>query len=403
LSQLLLGSEMCVKVGIIIPVVGIPIQEYLFDIYDGLAPLERKVVGFWRRKDGWVPDSRDLVVIASSSIRDRLLNKIYRMTSKFSREAQERHTYVPPLPLEWRRRFRGCVTEGDLDVLLIMYGGTGVAILDELEHLKIPVVVNFGGSDSQIGDNVRWYAEGLQRLWQRADKCVFISEFLRQQACSRGCPAEKSEVIYRGKQVCEKPSSARSNSEVRFICAASMLPVKGHRYLIEAFRLAKEKSGAIELWLIGEGPLMRDFKSLVNKLGLSGSVKFLGMLSPADVRNLMLDSDVYVQASVRAPDGAEEGLGNAVLEAQACGLPAIVFGSGALSEVVCDHISGFIVPEQNIEAMADAMVTLAGDTGLRGNMSEAAHQNIMEKFNLSTINKMWRETLCDVVRSHRKP
>jgi glycosyltransferase involved in cell wall biosynthesis len=303
---------------------------------------------------------------------------------------------VPTLPIEWRKRFRDCIKRNAFDVLVVVYGGTGVALLPEIENLKIPIAVSFCGSDAQMSDNNKWYADQLKRLWNRADKCIFVCEFLKEQACRRGCPVEKSSVIYSGKRICRKPAGVADKCNVRFICAASMLPVKGYKYLIEAFSYVRKKTGNSELLLIGDGPLRADLELLAEELDVKDSVRFLGTLAWEQVQDEMQGSDIYVQASVKASDGGEEGLPMAVLEAQACGLPAIVFRSGGLCEIIDNGENGFLIPERDTKAFGEAMIALAQDADLRRRMSEVAQQKILDRFDQEKSDRTWREMLYEL-------
>jgi len=65
--------------------------------------------------------------------------------------------------------------------------------------------------------------------------------------------------------------------------------------------------------------------------------------------------------------------------------------SGGLVEIVKDHETGFIVPEKDIEAMAEAMTLLAEDNDLRARMGQAARKRMKEKFDINKQNAIWRQ------------
>lgn len=390
------------QLGFVIPIAGQIHQIYLWRVYQGLEPIRRKMISFWRQANGWMQRDEDLILLSSSSIDWRFLNRCLRKGRSFSSALTMQDEYIPTTPIEWRRRFRECLVQYNIGALLIIYGGTGVALLSELEELNIPIAVNFGGSDAQMGDHNPWYAKNLKRLWKRADMCVFISEFLMRQACQKGCPVEKSRVIYRGCIIPEKHVQFGNDSSVRIICVANHLPVKGHQYLLEAFAHAKKKNRNIRLSLIGDGPLKEQLQLLVQKLGLNNSVRFLGTVRWDKVQNELSCSDIYVQPSIRAADGREEGLGNSVLEAQSLGLPAIVFCSGALVEIIEHDQNGLVVPEKDTRAMSQAIIRLAESPDLRLRMSKAARQKMREKFGLAKINNIWRNTVLELIQKGKK-
>ena len=227
--------------------------------------------------------------------------------------------------------------------------------------------------------------------------CVFNSQFLMRQACERGCPAEKSRVIYRGCVIPTSPPVRWKDSAMRFACVGNFLPVKGHRYLVEAFACVKRHLEEAELLLIGSGPLEIQLRHLVQEIGLGDSVVFKGSMMRADVHRILSTVDIYVQPSVKTADGREEGLPNATVEAQAMGLPAVVFRTGGLGEVVEDGQTGIMVAERDVEAMAKAMVLLARNGDMRLRMSEAGFRRVNDKFNIEKQNLIWRRTITELM------
>ena len=90
-------------------------------------------------------------------------------------------------------------------------------------------------------------------------------------------------------------------------------------------------------------------------MDLGDSVRFVGLAPPATVAEVMRSSDIYVQ-----PTSFAEGFGIAVVEAQACWLPAIVSNIGGLVEAV-DPTSGTVVPPRDPDAFAAAIIRFAND------------------------------------------
>jgi colanic acid/amylovoran biosynthesis glycosyltransferase len=112
------------------------------------------------------------------------------------------------------------------------------------------------------------------------------------------------------------------------------------------------------------------------QLGVEKSVHFLGGLPPAKVREEMLAADVFLHASV------SEGFGNAVIEAQAMGLPVLCSDAGGLPENVVDGETGFVVPRRDSQALAKKLAVLARDPALRHRMGQAGRARAMERFRL---------------------
>jgi glycosyltransferase involved in cell wall biosynthesis len=368
-------------------------QQYIRYLYEGLAPLKRKLISCWLDPNGWkLADGEISLLLSCDFLPWKVLNTLHFALYRSIAGAVGVSMEVPIMPLGWVKKFREYLGRYNFAALLIFMGGYGAAVLPELLRVDLPVAIMFGGPDAIIADYNRWYRKKLLQLWKRADICIFVSNFLKQEAIKRGCPAYKSVVLYHGVPMLAEPVENRDRDFIRFICIARFVPWKGHEYLIRAFSLAKQTVKNIRLSLVGgSGSLGIKLKELTISLGVGDSVDFLGPMRWESVQKELCNSNVYVQPSIKTEDGKEEGLGCAVLEAQGVGLPAIVFSSGGLVETVVDGKTGIVVPVRNISAMAEAMLLLAKNADMRSKMGRAAHQWVKDRFELNKQNAEWRK------------
>ncbi len=143
---------------------------------------------------------------------------------------------------------------------------------------------------------------------------------------------------------------------------------KGHRYLLQALAAARSAIPSIVCLIAGDGPLRYTIETHVRTLGLEGVCRFLGDV-PA-VETVLAAADVAVLPSVF------EGMPNVVLEAMAMGCPVIATAVGGSSELVRDGETGFLVPEADAAALADALLELARSpercSGMRARSREIA-------------------------------
>lgn len=123
-----------------------------------------------------------------------------------------------------------------------------------------------------------------------------------------------------------------------------LAPEKGHKYLIQALPLLPKQT---HLVIAGHGSEFVPLNELVTKLGLSDQVTFLGRVD--DMVSFYQSLDVFCLPSLN------EGMPLAPLEAQACGVPAVVTATGASREALCP-ISGRIVQKANPQALAAALL-----------------------------------------------
>jgi len=173
---------------------------------------------------------------------------------------------------------------------------------------------------------------------------------------------------------------------------AALTPRKGHSLLLKAMALAakvpiKSNEGPIRrqrlLCLVaGSGPSRDRIEAEVGEQGLGEYVRLLGPLE--DPRALLRALDIFVMPS------RMEGLGVAVLEAMACGLPVVACAVGGLREAVEHERTGLLVAPDDAQMMARALMRLAMAPGLRAAMGAAARETAIARFSLE---EMARRTL----------
>jgi glycosyltransferase involved in cell wall biosynthesis len=152
---------------------------------------------------------------------------------------------------------------------------------------------------------------------------------------------------------------------------------KGHRYLLESLPQIRRSVPGAHLVLFGSGDLEKDLRRQAERLSLNGGLTFAGFRP--DAARYLPALDVFVLSSV------EEGLGTSILDAQAAGIPVVGTRAGGLPEAVSAGVSGFIVPPRDPVALADAVLRLLRDPGLRERMGRAGRQWVQERFSTARM------------------
>ncbi len=188
-----------------------------------------------------------------------------------------------------------------------------------------------------------------------------------------GLPREKITVIYNS--LVFPPAAAQSrNAALRhqqgagpgtvvLLCVAMFRPEKNQRELIE-LAATLPASGDWQLWLAGTGETVASCERLVEERGLASRVKFLGFHT--DPSPLYRAADVAVHAS------RSESLSNFLIEAQAHGLPAVVYVAQGISECFRPDETGWVVPAGNRAAFLQRLTPLLADEGFRRRCGEQA-------------------------------
>jgi glycosyltransferase involved in cell wall biosynthesis len=207
-----------------------------------------------------------------------------------------------------------------------------------------------------------------------------VSEFIRNEALARGFPAEKTVVHYTGidTDVFRANPTILRGPIVLFVGRLALN--KGCEYLIRAMASLQKVKPEIRLVVIGDGPLRNRLEEQAS--AVLGNFEFLGVQSPAVVRDWMNRATVFSVPSVTISSGEAEGFGMVFAEAQGMGLPVVSFAIGGIPEVVAHEQTGFLVPERDWEALAARLLVLLQNQDLWRQFSEAGKVRVEKLFSI---------------------
>lgn len=151
---------------------------------------------------------------------------------------------------------------------------------------------------------------------------------------------------------------------------ANFKAAKDHANLLHAAAKVREELPEARFVLVGQGPLEQPTRRLAAELGLDGTVVFAGFRT--DAPRLAAAFDVFTLSSTY------EGLPIALIEAMALGKPVVVTGVGGTPEVVSDGAQGVVVPPRDPAALADGLLRLLRDAGLRTRMGALARERAFD-------------------------
>lgn len=152
----------------------------------------------------------------------------------------------------------------------------------------------------------------------------------------------------------------------RLIHVASLNPVKNQVMCLRALRLVVDKLPFVRLDIVGEDWLDGALQRTVHELGLTDHVHFHGLLESETMTPLLHQAHLYLQSSWH------ESQGVAVCEAAVAGVPTVGTPVGLVAELAPD--ASWVVPHNDAEAMADAILTLLGDRAQRERLAHAAQR-----------------------------
>jgi glycosyltransferase involved in cell wall biosynthesis len=173
-------------------------------------------------------------------------------------------------------------------------------------------------------------------------------------------------------------ASVRSACSAANGCVGRLSPEKGQKILLQAFKLVLQKTENVRLWLIGDGIDRENLKVMSEELGVSERVEFWGMRS--DIPELLAQMDLLVQAS------HYEGLGIAIQEAMATGVPVIASEIGGIPELIEQGKTGIMTPVGDTEGLAYEIIRMINlDAADRNRMIRNARESVESRFSKATV------------------
>lgn len=149
---------------------------------------------------------------------------------------------------------------------------------------------------------------------------------------------------------------------------AALTVEKGPADLLRAAARVLAVRSEVCFLVVGEGSLRPQMEKLAAELGIAGHVVFTGFRQ--DAADLLAMFDVFVMSS------HSEGLGTSILEAQAAGVPVVATRAGGIPEIVADGANGLLVPPRSPELLADAILRMLTDDGLRRSCARAGRESV---------------------------
>jgi glycosyltransferase involved in cell wall biosynthesis len=156
-----------------------------------------------------------------------------------------------------------------------------------------------------------------------------------------------------------------------------LVPAKGLEVLLRAWAEVTRRHGDPTLILVGGGPLEEAIAKQVRDLALQEHVVMLG--ARTDVPDLLRAADIYVSSS------KTEGMSNAILEAMSTGLPVVATRVGGAGDIVEHGTTGLLVPADDADQLANALVQVISDAPLRLRMAHAARKRALDEFSLPSV------------------
>jgi glycosyltransferase involved in cell wall biosynthesis len=207
--------------------------------------------------------------------------------------------------------------------------------------------------------------EALIPVAYRRSRFLAISESTRDDLVQRGIRATRVAVVHCGMDhdsYCPDPRVARAASPT-IVFVGRLRRYKGLDWVMRAMPRVLRAVPDARLEVIGDGPYLAELRLGAARLGVAHAVQFRGFLPRADKVRAMQSAWVLVQPSPK------EGWGLTVVEGAACGTAVVAADSPGLRDSVKRDVTGLLVPFDDVEALAAALIRVLTDPALRDRLA----------------------------------
>ncbi len=255
---------------------------------------------------------------------------------------------------------------------------TGAAVMKASEKYGKPFVIHGHGLDVffdesyQGAKNCEKIAKTCQLVYEKANAVVGVSGKVLEKIERRVDLSGRGFVAYNGVDTDKfVPAEKKETDTLTVVSIGNLIPLKGHRYLLQAIKLLKDRGmEKVKCIIAGRGYLEEELKELARSLEIMEQVEFKGYVPYGEVVTLLQESDAFVLPSYY------EALGCVYLEAMSCGLPAVGCWENGIDEIIAHGEDGYLVENHGVEQIVECLHSLC-DAALREKIGKAAREKVV--------------------------
>jgi teichuronic acid biosynthesis glycosyltransferase TuaC len=241
----------------------------------------------------------------------------------------------------------------------------GVAAAMVARAFNKPFAVTARGSDINLIATYARPRRMMQWAAQRASACIGVSQALVNAMQALGMPGQRLHVLRNGVDLqrfyplpqADARAAVGQQGSPLLLSVGNLIPLKGHDLCIDALAALLPDFAQARLVIVGAGPEKDRLWQHAQSRGVQSQVHLAGSVPNAELAKWYSAADVLMLASSR------EGWPNVLLEAMACGTPAVATQVGGIPEIICNQNAGLTVATRSGPALAGAVCELIRKRG----------------------------------------
>ncbi len=284
----------------------------------------------------------------------------------------------------------------NVNVALVEYGTHAMKLLPVFKKAKIPFVVHFHGYDASRYEVLEMF-DNYKALFKSAAYVISVSNLMKNKLLGLGCPKEKLIYNVYGANPIFKEREPKFTKK-QAVSIGRFVDKKAPYYTILAFQKVVKKHPDAKLLMAGQGSLWPTCKNLIKYLKLENNVELLGIVSPDLLAQILQESYCFVQHSITAESGDQEGTPLAVLESALSGLPVVSTYHAGIPDVIEHEKTGLLSQEHDVNQMAKNLIRIFDDIEFTKQLGQNARKEHIKKFSLERHIKSLEDTLQKAIK-----
>lgn len=264
-------------------------------------------------------------------------------------------------------------------------------ILYKKWNVNAKQIVSFYGYDlSALLKEEKWKKRYL-KLGKEVDMFLVLGEHMKSKLVEIGIDEHKIKVFHLGvdfKKMNSQNKELSKEKPIHFIAVGRFTRKKALPLVVKAFKKYLDINENARLIIVGDSDGSADQEMEKNRIldevngDFKDKIQLLGVLDYSSMIKCIDESDILLHPSITSENGDEEGTPLVIINSMALGVPTISTNHSDIKEIISNNKNGFLVQENDIDALVNAMITLSSNHELYDIFSKESRKKIERYFNL---------------------
>ncbi len=277
--------------------------------------------------------------------------------------------------------FREIVKKHQIELIIIVYYKAGIVGYLCRKLYKIPYFIVGHGSEFLSVNMLHDFL--IKMTYSGSDVIIPNSRYTESLMIKSGIKGNKVVIIHPGADdsLYHYAGDKRKHATKIILLTVGALSIrKGHRYVINAINLLRQKYPYIEYWIVGKGKQKTNLERQISELGLEKHVKLIGYVETDKLPDIYRNADIFILNSVSDDPSQIEGFGIVVIEANLMKLPVVASKHSGTEDAVEQGVNGLLVEPTDEREIAEVIDGLISNKELYTRLSKEGYLRAKNMF-----------------------